>query len=72
MRGSRLELNWLIWLATGALVLGVTGCGVAVPLAPTVTSAVTPTPKPVAQPLELVILYTSDAQGLVEGTFFEG
>ncbi len=72
MLGSRLELSWLICMAIGALVLGMTACGVVAPITPTATSAATSTPKPVAQPLELVILYTSDAKGLTEGTVTEG
>jgi hypothetical protein len=73
MRGSRLELTWLIGTAIGLLVLGVTGCGVAAPGVSTPTAlrvsapAAVPTPtEDTAEPIELVIVYTSNARGVVE------
>jgi hypothetical protein len=61
MRGSRVGLIWLVQMAVGALALVVTGCGVA-PVVPTVTPAPVPTPTPI----ELVIMYTTNTEGIVD------
>jgi hypothetical protein len=68
MPGSRLGLTWLVWVAMGALMLVVAGCGVVAPAVPTATSAPTSTLKPEIEPLDLVILYTSHTEGIAEST----
>jgi len=68
MRGTRPGWTWLRWAVIGGLVLAAGACGVATSAVPTATPGPTATPKPTPEPLELVILYTSHAQGVAEAS----
>jgi hypothetical protein len=72
MHRSKLRLTWLVWVAIGALLWVVAGCGVAAPAVPTATSVSTPTLESASQPTDLVILYTCHTEGIVESTAASG
>jgi len=66
-----LGLARFLWMAVAALTaVVVAGCGVVTPAAPTPTAVPTPT-KGTSQGPDLVILYTSDVEGVVEGTIVD-
>ena len=67
MRGSRIGAIWSLLMAMVGLSLFVTGCDVA-PELPTVTSA----PVTTLTPIELMIMYTTNTQGIGESTVVEG
>lgn len=65
MRGRRLEWTWLLWLVLGTMVVAMAACAVATPGVPTAIPSPTATLKRAAEPVGLVILYTSHAEGVV-------